>query len=118
MIEITLNDLARSVEALKVLYAEKLPIKVSYRVSKMMDVVQKELDSLQKKTFELASEYGEPLNGGFKIKDEDQEEFKKVLEELSMEVVKFDFDKLCIPDTISISAKHLKELEHFIELGD
>jgi hypothetical protein len=117
MIEVPLGNLAESVEALKVLYNEKLPIRVSYRLSKMMDSIQSELNKLQEAMIELAKKYGDPVNDRINIREENKEEFKKLLIELGEETVKFDFDKLQLPETILISAKHIKDLNYFIELG-
>ncbi len=63
-LKVTLGQLKNSEEALKSLVAQPLPVVVSFKLGKSVQLIQKELDALEAKRIELVKQYsGKPKPG-------------------------------------------------------
>lgn len=63
-IKVTLGQLKNSEEALKSLVAQPLPVVVSFKLGKSVQLFQKELDALEAKRIDLVKQYsGKPKPG-------------------------------------------------------
>jgi len=56
-IKVTLGQLKNSEDALKSLVAQPLPVVVSFKLGKTIQIIQKELDALEAKRIDLVKQY-------------------------------------------------------------
>lgn len=83
MIQIKLKQLVDDAQNLDALSRVKLPIKVSYWISRLIAKGNSELKLYGEKRDELIKSLGEPIEGGgHKVKDENLEAYKTGLDEL------------------------------------
>ena len=110
-IKIKVNDVVGSVENIKSLLEIKLPVKVAYRISKLVNKLQPTLTVYEENRTKLIKEYGDVQeDGNTSVKD--PEKLKLFAEELGklLEVEEeIDFDKINVDELegINIEAKLL-----------
>lgn len=107
-----LKQLVDNVGALKDLSQTKLPIKISFRVSKLISQVQNELEIYEKQRVEIVKKLGEENpDGSWQVKVENMPEYNKEVETLGDVDVTIDFEKIKIDELgqIIIEPKNLVE---------
>lgn len=112
MIKVKLSDLVSSVEQLKAIQEVKIPIKISYRIKRLIDKVESILKVYNDSRNELVKEFGDIDEKTKNISVTDPEKLKEFaikLQELLNEEDEIDFDKIKIEDlgNITIEAKNL-----------
>ena len=110
--KIKLADIVGEVENVKALLDLKFPIKVSYRLNRLVSKLQPELNLYDTKRNELVKEFGDAPQEDGTIKVTDPEklaEFTKKLQELLDVECEIDFEKIKIDDipNVEVSPKLL-----------
>jgi hypothetical protein len=97
---IKLEQIINGVESLKELQEVKLPVKISYRIARLVVKLQPELTVYENKRNELIKELGtEQENGDFKITDPEKlKTFTEKMKELWDMEVEIDWELLKIDD--------------------
>jgi hypothetical protein len=101
MIKITLNEIVGNAENLKELQTIKLPVKISYRIMRLVNKLDPILKVYDEKRNELVKEFGEPVDeqGNKKVTDPAKLKlFAEKLGELLKTEENIDFDLLKIED--------------------
>src|SRR5579885_1921127 len=112
--QIKLQTLVDTQESLMKLSRVVLPVKISYRVRKVLNKVNSEVKTWQEQRFELIKELGtqtDPKNDTWELKSENNTLFTKKMKELGDLDVEIDFEKINIDDLgpIQIPADSLVE---------
>ncbi|QNO14916.1 hypothetical protein HYG86_09090 [Alkalicella caledoniensis] len=123
MIEIRLGELKGILEGLQVLIEKEIPIKVSYRISKMVKKVVEEYNLFEESRQKLLEKHGEKDEKGQLISKEgmvvfkDAEEFHKEFHSLSNTDIELDIKSLKLDDlgNITLSPKTLLALDKVIK---
>ena len=89
--EVTLKDLWGAREIFSRMSGMKFKAKTSYKLMKMFDQANHELEPFGKVRRELFEKYGEERDGMFVVKPENMEEFTKEIEELASQKVDLKF---------------------------
>ena len=109
--KVKLSEVVGSVEALKNILALKLPIKVSYRISKLVsNQVEGELKEYNEQRNKLVKEFGtENEDGSTSVKEDRLKEFSEELQKLLDVDVKFDFEPIKLEEieNVDIAPKDL-----------
>jgi len=112
--KIKLSQLINSVESLKILQETKLPIKISYRINRLINKLEPELKLFYQKRDDLIKELGEKEteNGQevFKVKEDNMQAFLDKQTELVSEEIEIDWFTPIPLDSlgeISIEPKHI-----------
>ena len=126
--EIKLETIVLSSDSLVNLSNTKLPISVSYKISKILNKIQPELTIFNDKRNELVKEYGELKNKDTEyyevpLSSDNYKIFQEKIKELSDVMVNLDFghgkelQKIKISDlnNITIEPKFLTALDWFLE---
>src|SRR3990167_11024817 len=98
--KITIGEIANQIENLKELQAIKMPVKVSYKLMRLVNKLQPEMEIYHQKRNELVKEYGtENEDKTFSVKQDKLKEFypelKKLLEiEIDIEWQKIKIEEL------------------------
>lgn len=104
----------------------KMPFKVRYKLSKIKDVLQKEVDAYEGEREKLVKELGgestdEQGNTVFKVKDENMEEFMERIREVLSTDIEVTYPRLeeedlnAIGDTeIEISEEHMQAFVSYV----
>ena len=122
--KITLGDIKEAEGVFAVLNNSKMPIKLSYRLSKILSKIISELKHFQELHVTLVKKYGtkEEKSENYKVNDDKLEEFSKEYSELldtvsteEIEPIPFslllDTDAKLSPSQISTIKKFIKEDE-------
>lgn len=108
---IKIKEIVSNVENIKELQSIKLPIKISYKLSKLIGKIQPELDIYNEKRDELVKEYGDKQEDDtFKVTDPNKiKSFIEKINDLVEIEVEIDFEPIDIEDLgdISIPPKNL-----------
>jgi single-stranded DNA-specific DHH superfamily exonuclease len=81
--KIKLEKIVNSVEQLKGLQQETMPVKVSYRIKRLIDKLSPILKTYEEKRNDLVKEFGEENEDkSFQVKKENLDEFYKKLNEV------------------------------------
>ncbi len=121
-LKLTLGDLKMKEASLGNLLNTKLPVKASYRMSKLSKIIINELKELEEQRVKLVEKYGEKTDQGFAIKPDNAEMWKAFhddYKELLKEEVALSFIPVLlndIPDNV-LSAIDMMHLSEFIEEG-
>ncbi|MEI6532483.1 MAG: hypothetical protein WCO06_01445 [Candidatus Roizmanbacteria bacterium] len=100
--KVKLSQVVNSSEDIKKLLEVKLPVKVSYRLSRLVSKLQPYLTIYEAKRNELVKEFGEAPDkeGNVKVKDPEKlKQFMAKFSELLSEDIDIDFEKIKI-DTL------------------
>lgn len=85
---------------------EDLPIRISYKLSKLYDVVSKEMNRVEDMRQQLVKRYGEELDaGGMKVTEENLPAFNKEYGELMKETVGVDFESISVGQILDYSER-------------
>ena len=116
-IEFTLGELKSIEESLKKLLILTLPIKISYKLSKVLAKISKELALLEEQRMNLVRKYGEenPETKEIRVQPDQMPAFINEFNELLQETVKFDFEPVSIDSVgdIEFSPLDMANLEKF-----
>ncbi|MHA1469099.1 MAG: hypothetical protein ACTSSP_00910 [Candidatus Asgardarchaeia archaeon] len=96
----------------------ELPVKTSYRLSRLMSACSKELVMIEKSRTDLVKKYGVGNDkDGYKVKDEEEEKFRAEYSQFLMEEVEIDFEPIPIGDLdgFNISPIELSRLDKIIK---
>ena len=121
--KITLGQVLNSVEGLKKLVNEQLPVKTAYKLKRIMDAVTSESTRIEKTRVELITKYADPQTEEQKEKKEGikvttkvaefQKDFLTLLEEeVDLNCVQVPFSDI---ENVKISVNELTSLEPWIE---
>jgi hypothetical protein len=118
MIKVTLGEIKQIEEILSKLVNESLPVKISYKLSKIIPLLNAELERFEKFRVERISKYGEAdEEGNTKVLPENVEVFVNEMNELMAESIDLDFDPISIdtlPDDTKLSAVEIHSLAKFL----
>lgn len=112
--EITLKEVIECQQALRGLLSIKLPIKISYRLTKLNNKLLAEYAVYEEQRISLVKKLGEqvdPKIDSWQVKMENIPEYSAEIKKLQEEVVKIDFEKIKLEDLgpISIEPANLPE---------
>lgn len=96
----------RSLESsLSKLTQKEVPIKVAYRLGKVLKTVSNELISIEKLRANLVKKYSTPIDekGNYKVADDKEEVFKREFADLLQEEIDIDCDPILLEDLEGIS---------------
>jgi len=99
--KITINKLVESVPDLKAILATKLPIKVAYRINKLVNnQIERELKQYDEARISLVNKYGDKdEKGDLKVTDPEKiKEFMKELNELLAMEIELDFTPIKVEE--------------------
>lgn len=109
--QLKLKQLIESQESIGKLIETKLPVKVSYRLNRLVNYINPELRIFTEKRLELFKEFGvhDTEKDIWEIKPENSETFTEEITKLMDEEVNIDFQTLKLADLgdISIEPKYL-----------
>lgn len=115
--KITLRELIRIDAALgKILHAP-LPIKIAFKLRRVVRLLRDDISVLEETRRALISKYSEDQgNGRFKFYEDTREEFENEYSILMDQEIEFDFEPISIEDLqgVSLSATEALDLEKFI----
>lgn len=96
MIKVKISDIVNETENLKTLQTMKLPIKVSYRIMRLINKLQSELTIYDTKRNELIKEFGEVNEeGNYSVKDPEKiKEFTEKIKEVLEVEIEIDFEPI------------------------
>jgi hypothetical protein len=89
--KIKLEQIVLNVEQLKALQEVKFPVKVSYRIMRLVNKLQPELNTYETKRNELVKEFGEPADEKGDIRVTDPKKLVKFTEKLQ-ELLSLDIE--------------------------
>ena len=116
--KVKLEKIVNGKAALSKLLNEPLPIKASYRLSKIIRKVESELKDFEAKRFELIKKYGaeDQEKQTWTVIPENVETFTKEINDLLSLEISLELDALHVEElgNASISATELLQLEGFI----
>lgn len=97
--KIKLNDIVNDYSKFTELTEIKLPLKTSYKIQKANDKIMSEVKQFFKQKDKIVQEYGEENDqGGFSVKPENKETFKKEINDLLELEVDLDIEKVKIEE--------------------
>ena len=114
---VTLSQLKTSETVLVKLLSAELPVRVSYRLSKIIKNINQELTEFESSRQKLFEKYGEPQNDNtIMVKPELQQEFLAQLNMLLAETVELPDIKVTVQDLddVKFSALELAVLEPWL----
>lgn len=115
-----LKNLIMAKDALQKLAEQPLPVKQSYRLSKIIKAVKPELEVFESERIKICEKFGTLNESKNSYNITDEESFKKEYEELVSQPVELDFKPLNLLecDNIKITAHDCELLEPFLEVDD
>lgn len=96
--KITVAQIKNAEPVLAKLMNQQLPFKVSFRITKILESVSKDIENFEKHRAKLFEKYGELQGDSMVIKSENFDEFKKDLDILLQETVDLPDVKLSLDD--------------------
>lgn len=113
-----LLKLVSAVPSIQALANTKLPVKTSYRVGKIINALQPELEDYEKQRQKLIQQYGKLSEDGtqYLFEGENAVKFQEKINEILDEDLTLIFPKLSLEDlgNIEIEPAHLAALDGFI----
>ncbi|MGN1479854.1 MAG: hypothetical protein ACI4XH_08810 [Acutalibacteraceae bacterium] len=115
-----LKNLIMAKDALQKLAEQPLPVKQSYRLSKILKAVEPELEVFESERIKICEKFGKMNKSKTSYDITDRENFEKEYEELVSQPVELDFKPINLfdCDDIKITAHDCKLLEPFLEVDD
>jgi hypothetical protein len=114
-----LSEMFGITRSLPKLAEKELPVKISYRLMKLLKQCSLEMETLEEARVKLVEKYSEKVEGEdqVKVSDENTEKFQKEFGDLLAEEVEVDFDPIDISDLgdIPFSTNDLVPLEKIIK---
>lgn len=121
MLKTKLHTLVEAREPFQNLSSKELPLKTSYKLAKVIRQVNEELALFDEQRLKLCRKYGvlSEKDNTYSVPPDKMPEFGKEYAELLAIDVELDFEKVHLPDTISIKPIDLVALYDFVEIeGD
>jgi hypothetical protein len=118
-VKLTNGEIFSTKEPLQKLLNEKLPVKVSYGLVKLVTKLDEQFKIIETTRQGLIKKYGEPDGkGSINVKQDGDNWDKFVVEfnELMAQEVEVVFDKVKLPETLEIETSVILPLEKFIEV--
>ena len=119
--EFTLNEVYGMTRNLTKLTDKELPVRISYRLLKLLKGCSSEMETLEKARIKLVEKYKDDpkegdKEGDIKVSDKNKEKFQEEFTTLLNEEVEIDFVPISIEDLgdISLSANDLLPLQKII----
>lgn len=119
--KILLSKLVDSKDALTRLMAEKYPIKITYRIKKNFELMDKEYTEYESARATLIMEkYGiqDPETGNWKVTSENMPAFAEELNDFLSEEVDLPFNTIILPHDSTISTADMILLEWMLYLEE
>lgn len=118
--EFTLAEIMGMQRGLLILAKMQLPIKLSYKLSKLFNFCSKELIAIEEARTNLVKKYSKETPdkpGEYKVEPENEEKFRKEFNLFLEEKTTFDFIPICLNDfgDIKISPFDLSGLSKIID---
>ena len=116
--KLTNGELFGSKEAFGRLLVQDLPVKYSFPIVKLVKKLNDDFAAIEEQRNGLIQKYGEAIDGQVTVQPNGKNFGKFVVEfnELMQMESGVEFDKILIPDHITISGKDLAALEPFIDI--
>ena len=123
MYKVTAKDIMDSVEVLKKLMEKDLKAKTSYKISRLVREVEKELNEINKTYQGIVIKYGEPSEENsdqYVVKENNIEEYNKEINEFLMSEVELNVNKIPIEEleNENFTPTEIIKLEPFMEIGE
>lgn len=123
MYKVTAKDIMDSVEVLKKLMEKDLKAKTSYKISRLVREVEKELNEINKTYQGIVTKYGEPSEENsdqYMVKEGNIEEYNKEINEFLMSEVELNVNKIPIEEleNENFTPTEIIKLEPFMEIGE
>lgn len=119
---IKVKDITNGFLSLKKLCDEKLPIKTSYRLARLLKTIQQENETFEAERIKLLLEYGEPSDDEpdiVRVPNDRIDEVNGMLNELLDQEIHIDCEKVDLSSQdIDIPANDLMNLLNFIIIDD
>lgn len=100
--KITLAELQSINRSLPAITQQPLPVKLSYRLSKLISFCTKEMEIVEKARADLVKKYSEEddteKNVTVRVKPENEQKFRDEFSELLSEEIELDFDPINLDD--------------------
>jgi hypothetical protein len=117
--KLTNADLYASKDAFKrLLEHDDIPVKYAFKIIKLVKKFDDDYAAIEEQRIGLIKKYGTEENGQVKINQNDENFSKFVVDfnELMKIEIEVDYEKVKIPDNITIPGNDLVSLEPFIEI--
>ncbi len=116
--KLTNGELFGSKEAFGRLLTQDLPVKYSFPIVKLVKKLNDDFAAIEEQRNGLVQKYGETSDGQVTVQPNGKNfgEFVVEFSELMQMESEVEFDKLLIPDHITISGQDLAALEPFIDV--
>lgn len=119
MIKTKLKTIINSREAMQRLAGQTLPVAVSYRIAKLIKLLNDELALYESERIKLCERYGELNPEENKYNITQGAEFTHELNSLLDYTVELAADKISLPSTLMITPSDLISMDDFVEIeGD
>jgi len=121
--KLTLAEIQAIDRSLPSITRHPLPVKISYRLSKLISFCAKEIDIMENIRKDLVKKFsGEDgcKEGEIRVKNENEEKFRYEFSELLKEEIDFDFEPVDLKDLgdIKVAPIDIFILEKIIKLSD
>lgn len=118
MMTIKLNDIVNGFETLNNLCSEKLPIKISYKLLRLLKMITPEFELFNQERIKLICQYGEAVDdasGEYKIIN--IEEFTSAMNDLGNQDIELNFDIIDMSsiEKLNLSVQDIVATEAFIK---
>lgn len=118
MMTIKLNDIVNGFETLNNLCSEKLPIKISYKLLRLIKMITPEFELFNQERIKLIYQYGEAVDdasGEYKIIN--IEEFTSAMNDLGNQDIELNFDIIDMSsiEKLNLSVQDIVATEAFIK---
>jgi hypothetical protein len=115
----TLGELKSIEESLRKITTLSLPVKVSYRLSKCLTKISKELGFLEEQRMNLVRKYGTAVEetGEIKVTTENMPDFVKEYNELLQEELRIEFSPISLDsvENLELTPLDMVQLEKFFK---
>lgn len=114
--EMELKDLVNAKDGLIKIFNAELPIKISYKLSKLVKDLNEELNFFEEKRKKLIEKFGEKKGDKIEVKQENLELFTNEMNELLKLKVEFKFEKIQLNEieNVKLSSLEVYNLQKFI----
>lgn len=119
MIELTVLNIFDIKQPLSEMVEKTLPVLLSYKLNKLLKIIQTELEAIEETRSQLIRKWGifdEKLNG-FRVKDENLVNFKAELKQLLNEKIRINLEPISFKDieNVQLSVKQMKGIQPIIK---
>ena len=115
--KVTLNDIFRSQRVIQKLSEHPMPIRTAYRISKILQPISHEYDTIEKLRIQLVSKYGEEKDGKKEVPPEKVNDFVLELQELLSSETEVEFEPLSLqdlPENLTMTPQELASIDFML----